>query len=89
MLKAECKSLDAMVDENNDLRAELTKQRTYNTDEKTEALAEENARLRKRNGELLIKSSDLEDSNAKLKDQIEFTKKPVVKEEGFERGKGY
>jgi len=37
----------------------------------------------------LIKSSDLEDSNAKLKDQIEFTKKPVVKEEGFERGKGY
>jgi len=25
MLKAECKSLDAMVDENNELRAELTK----------------------------------------------------------------
>ena len=68
MLKAQCLSLDAMVDENNELKAELIKQQSLNTDEKTEELAKENARLRKRNGELLIKSSDLEDETKKLKD---------------------
>ena len=68
MLKAQCLSLDAMVDENNELKAELVKQQSLNTDEKTEELAKENARLRKRNGELLIKSSDLEDETKKLKD---------------------
>ena len=68
MLKAQCMSLDAMVDENNELRAEMAKQASMNQDEKSEKLAEENARLRKRNGELLIKSSDLEDETKKLKD---------------------
>jgi hypothetical protein len=38
-------------------------------------LVAENQRLKTRNGELLIKCSDLDDDNKKLKDKMEFTKK--------------
>ena len=76
MLRAQCMSLDAMVDENIELKRELEETRKMNVDQKAEEMAKENARLRKRNGELLIKSSDLEDENKVLKDKIEYTKKP-------------
>lgn len=50
-----------MVDENNELRAELESTRLATPGARMEELVKENHRLKVRNGELLIKSSNLEE----------------------------
>ena len=76
-LQMQVKNLDAMVDENNELKAELKRVREATPGARMEELVAENQRLKTRNGELLIKCSDLDDDKKKLQDKIEFTKKSV------------
>lgn len=60
------RSLDAMVDENNDLKKELESLRLATPGSRMEALVKENQHLKARNGELLLKCSNLEDDKKKL-----------------------
>jgi len=60
------RNLDAMVDENNELKAEMERLRLSTPGTRMEELVKENQGLKARNGELLIKCSDLEDDKKKL-----------------------
>lgn len=59
--------MEILLDENNDLREEVKKLRALTADEKSKEMTEENQRLRRRNGELVIKVTDLESEITKLK----------------------
>jgi hypothetical protein len=63
----ELRNMEILLDENNDLKAEIVKLKELNVDEKSKALAEENQRLKRRNGELVIKVTDIEMELNKLK----------------------
>lgn len=54
LLKKEVKSMYILLDENNDLREELERLRQMSYDDRVKESGEENQKLRRRNGELLI-----------------------------------
>ena len=57
-----------MVVENNELRAELNAIQMATPGSRMEEIVKENQTLKTRNGELMIKCSELEDEKKKLKD---------------------
>ena len=57
----------AIQEENKDLREDLERLRSLTYEDRMKDVMEENARLRRRNGELIIKLSDMEDAMALLK----------------------
>jgi cell shape-determining protein MreC len=54
LLKKEVKSMYILLDENNDLREELERLRQMSYNDRVKESGEENQKLRRRNGELLI-----------------------------------
>ena len=46
--------MEILLDENNDLKTELTKLKSLDNDDRTKVITEENQRLKRRNGELVI-----------------------------------
>ena len=53
-MKMELRNMEILLDENNDLKAELTKLKSLDNDDRTKVITEENQRLKRRNGELVI-----------------------------------
>lgn len=53
-MKRELKSMQILLDENQDLRDEVERLKSMSYEERVREVGEENAKLRKRNGELLI-----------------------------------
>lgn len=66
-MKIELRNMEILLDENNDLKAEVVRLKAFTDDEKSKALADENSRLKRRNGELVIKVTDMEMEVSKLK----------------------
>ena len=54
LLRKEVKSMYILLDENNDLREELERLRQMSYNDRVKESGEENQKLRRRNGELLI-----------------------------------
>ena len=54
LLKKEVKSMYILLEENNDLREELERLRQMSYNDRVKESGEENQKLRRRNGELLI-----------------------------------
>ena len=48
-----------LLEENKDLKEDLDRMQKMSYDDRVKEVGEENARLRKRNGQLLIENSDL------------------------------
>ncbi len=67
MLKLELKNMYAIQEENKDLKEDLERMKTMTYEDRMKEALDENKRLRRRNGELIIKISELEE-------QIEGTK---------------
>ena len=67
MLKLELKNMYIIQEENNDLREDLQRQKSLTYEDRMKEVIEENARLKRRNGELIIKMSDIEDQLESLK----------------------
>ena len=61
MLKLELKNMYALQEENRDLRDDLERMKSLTYEDRMKEAMEENKRLRRRNGELIIKVTDLED----------------------------
>jgi hypothetical protein len=61
MLKLELKNMYALQEENRDLRDDLERMKSLTYEDRMKEAIEENKRLRRRNGELIIKVTDLED----------------------------
>jgi hypothetical protein len=59
MMKRELKSMGILLEENKDLKEDLDRMQKMSYDDRVKEVGEENARLRKRNGQLLIENSDL------------------------------
>ena len=53
-MKKELKSMQILIDENQDLRDELERIRSMSYEDRVSKIGDENQRLRRRNGELLI-----------------------------------
>ena len=64
--------MEILADENADLKEELERVKKLTYEDRMAEMADENAKLRRRNGELLIKSSDLEDKIIELKKELAF-----------------
>jgi len=56
----ELRNMEILLEENNDLKAELFKIKALDNDEKTKEITAENQRLKRRNGELVIQVTDME-----------------------------
>jgi|LauGreDrversion4_2_1035121.scaffolds.fasta_scaffold153261_1 cell shape-determining protein MreC len=59
-MKRELKSMQILQDENEDLREEVARLKAMSYEERVKEIGEENHRLRRRNGELLIQNTDLQ-----------------------------
>ena len=59
-MKRERKSMQILQDENEDLREEVARLKAMSYEERVKEIGEENHRLRRRNGELLIQNTDLQ-----------------------------
>ena len=68
ILKLEIKNMYAIQDENKDLREDLERLNSLTYEDRMRDTIEENKRLRRRNGELIIKVTDLEAQINKHKD---------------------
>lgn len=68
MLKLELRNMYAIQEENKDLREDLERMKSLTYEERMKEAMEENKRLRRRNGELSIKVTELEDQLAQVKD---------------------
>ena len=66
-LRMEINNMYAIQEENKDLKEDLERLKTLTYEERMKDAIEENQRLRRRNGELIIKMSDMEDEIAGLK----------------------
>jgi hypothetical protein len=74
MLKLELKNMYAIQEENRDLREDLERMKSLTYEDRMKEAMEENKRLRRRNGELIIKVTELEDQIAQGKgDQTDKT----------------
>lgn len=60
MLKLEIKNMYAIQEENKDLREDLERLKSMTYEDRMKEAMEDNKRLRRRNGELIIKVTDLE-----------------------------
>lgn len=69
LLKMELKNMYALQEENKDLREDLERAKSLTYEERMKEVMEENQRLRRRNGELIIKLSDLELKMAQMETQ--------------------
>ena len=67
LLKLELKNMYAIEEENRDLREDLDRLKSLTYEDRMKEMVEENQRLRRRNGELIIKMSDMEDQMRDLK----------------------
>ncbi len=65
MLKLEIKNMYAIQEENKDLRDDLERLKSMTYEDRMKEAMEENKRLKRRNGELIIKVTDLEAKIAK------------------------
>jgi len=65
-MEKELQNMYLIQGENDDLKEEVERLKWIDADEKSRQLEEENKRLRARNGELLIKASDLEEKVAAM-----------------------
>ncbi len=65
MLKLEIKNMYAIQEENKDLRDDLERLKSMTYEDRMKEAMEENKRLKRRNGELIIKVTDLEAQIAK------------------------
>lgn len=52
--------MEILLDENNDLRGQVQKLKSIDNDELSKQISEDNKLLKRRNGELIIKVTDLE-----------------------------
>lgn len=59
LMKRELKSMEILIDENQDLREELERLRAMSYEDRVKEIGDENKKLRRRNGELLIQNTDL------------------------------
>ena len=66
-MKRELKSMQILQDENEDLREEVARLKAMSYEERVKEIGEENHRLRRRNGELLIQNTDLQAEIKQLK----------------------
>ena len=67
ILKLQLKSMDAMVEENYEMKEELVRLREMTYEERMKDMAEENKGLKKRTGELLIELTDVKAELFELK----------------------
>jgi len=67
LLRKELKNMDILLDENNDLREEVDRMKKMSFDERYSHLGDENAGLRRRNGQLLIENTNLKEELEKVK----------------------
>lgn len=65
ILKMEIKNMYAIEEENKDLREDLERLKSMTYEDRMKEAMEENKRLRRRNGELIIKVTDLESQISK------------------------
>ena len=56
-----------MVEENAEMKSEIERLKKMSYEDRVRDIGEENARLKRRNGELLIQNTDLEDEIRRLK----------------------
>jgi hypothetical protein len=68
ILKLELKNMYALQEENNDLKEDLERLRSLTYEDRMKEAIDENKQLRRRNGELIIKVTDLEAEISKLRD---------------------
>jgi hypothetical protein len=68
ILKLELKNMYALQEENNDLKKDLERLRSLTYEDRMKEAIDENKQLRRRNGELIIKVTDLEAEISKLRD---------------------
>ena len=66
MMRKELKSMQVLLDENTTLKEDVDRLRTMSYDDRVAEVGAENARLRRRNGELLFRNSELEDEILEL-----------------------
>jgi hypothetical protein len=64
LLKLEIKNMYAIQEENRDLREDLERMKSLTYEDRMKDAMEENKRLRRRNGELIIKVTELEEQIA-------------------------
>ena len=67
MLRLELKNMYAISEENKDLREDLDRMKSMTYEDRMKEAMDENKRLRRRNGELIIKVSELEEELERLK----------------------
>ena len=67
MLKLELKNMYCIQEENKDLKEDLERMKSMTYEDRMKEAMEENKRLRRRNGELIIKVTDIEEELEKLK----------------------
>jgi hypothetical protein len=67
LLKKELQSMQVLLNENAELRSELVRVQKMSYDDRVREIGEENERLRKRNGKLLVENTDLQDEVRRLK----------------------
>ena len=71
MMKLELKNMYILLEENKDLRSELTQLRTADSSESQAKLVEDNQSLKLRNGQLLIQNEDLKKQLDDAKKQLQ------------------
>lgn len=59
--------MQVLLNENAELRSELVRVQKMSYDDRVREVGEENERLRKRNGKLLVENTDLQDEVRRLK----------------------
>jgi hypothetical protein len=59
--------MQVLLNENAELRSELVRVQKMSYDDRVREIGEENERLRKRNGKLLVENTDLQDEVRRLK----------------------
>ena len=85
MNKMELKNMYAIAEENKDLKEDLQRMKTMTYEDRMKEVMDENTRLRRRNGELIIKMSHIEDEIEALKSQGSDIKLEVEAQMGYLR----
>jgi hypothetical protein len=66
-MKIELRQMEILLDENNDLREQVSRLKSLDSDSLSKQISEDNKLLKRRNGELIIKVTDLEAEVRQLK----------------------
>lgn len=66
-MKRELKTMEMLQEENQDLREEVARLKAMSYEDRVKEIGDENQKLRRRNGELLIQNTDLQSELTKLK----------------------